>query len=144
MENQMKTVLAGVVLAVLAGGAASAATVEVRVTGAPPGKGRVLVSLCAQDEYMQKRCAHSGRAAGAAAAVSVRFPAVAPGRYVAMAFQDANGDLKLNRDWMGRPTEPWGFSGGPRSGLVLGPPAFDAVAVTIRGADAVVTVRLHS
>jgi uncharacterized protein (DUF2141 family) len=140
----MKAVLAGILSAALAGGAARAATVEVRVTGAAPGKGRVLVSLCAQDEYLQKRCAHSMRAAGAAAAVSVRFSGVAPGRYVAMAFQDENGDLKLNRDWMGRPTEPWGFSGGLRSGVVMGPPAFDAVAVTIRGADAAVAVRLHS
>jgi uncharacterized protein (DUF2141 family) len=139
----MKTVLTGVLLAVLAGGAASAATVEVRVTGAPPGKGRMLVSLCAQDEYLQQRCAHSARAAGTAAAVSVRFSGVAPGRYAAMAFQDQNGDLKLNRDLMGRPTEPWGFSGRTRSGPVMGPPAFDAVAVTIGGADAVVTVQLR-
>lgn len=46
------------------------------------------------------------------------FPAVTPGRYAVKAFLDVNGDGKLNRNPLGMPIEPFGFSNGaePRMG----------------------------
>ncbi len=40
-------------------------------------------------------------------AASVSFEGLAPGRYALMAFQDLNGDGKLNLNPMGQPTEPF-------------------------------------
>ena len=45
------------------------------------------------------------------------------------AFHDANGDGELNANFVGMPTEGYGFSNGARG--FMGPPAFGAAAVTV-------------
>jgi uncharacterized protein (DUF2141 family) len=57
--------------------------------------------------------------------VQVAF-AVSPNRAAVAAYQDINGDGKLNQNRFGVPTEPYGFSGGARRRR--GPPSFDDAA----------------
>jgi len=54
---------------------------------------------------------------------------VAPGDYAASAYQDLNGDGKLNTNLMGLPTEPYGFSKNARG--AFGPPDFKDAAFTV-------------
>ena len=47
-------------------GTAAAATVEVRVSGVSPGKGKVNVAVCDRERFL-KQCSHSGSAPAKAA-----------------------------------------------------------------------------
>ena len=66
-------------------------------------------------------------------ALPFRFDAIPPGRYVLRAFQDRNGDGRLNLGPFG-PREPVGMYRRPARMSV--PPRFDANAFTVNG-DAV-------
>lgn len=51
------------------------------------------------------------------------------GQYAAAAFQDFNGNGKLDKNFMGIPKEPYGFSQETRGSM--GPPSFAEAAVTL-------------
>ena len=51
--------------------------------------------------------------------VSIDLP---PGEYAIKAFQDLNGNGKLDTNWIGIPSEPYGFSNDVMG--VMGPPSF--------------------
>jgi uncharacterized protein (DUF2141 family) len=59
----------------------------------------------------------------------VHFKDLPPGEYAAVAFQDVNGNGKLDKNLLGMPKEPYGFSNGARGSA--GPPKFSAAAVTL-------------
>lgn len=59
----------------------------------------------------------------------VRFRDLPPGGYAAVAFQDVNGNGKLDKNLLGIPREPYGFSNSARGSA--GPPKFSAAAVTL-------------
>ena len=134
-----------IVLALLAGlaggnaGAEPSAVVEVRISGAVPG-GPVMLQLCTEAEF-RGRCAHQQRLRPDARGNAVaRFGAVTPGRYAVGAFQDVNGNGRLDFGRMGAPTEPWGFS--RDAPAVMGPPSFSDAVVPVTATGAVIPVRL--
>ncbi len=55
--------------------------------------------------------------------VEVAFDEIPDGEYAVMAFQDLNGDRRLNFDESGRPQEPYGISNNP---VLQGPPSWEA------------------
>ncbi len=57
------------------------------------------------------------------------FSGLPPGRYAVIAFQDADRDGRIDKNFVGIPTEPYGFSRNA-SGF-LGPPKFDDAAVDV-------------
>lgn len=134
-----------IILAVLAGssgpspGQTQSAVVEVRISGAVPG-GPVMLQLCTEAEF-RGRCAHQQRLRPDARGNAVaRFGAVTPGRYAVGAFQDVNGNGRLDFGRMGAPTEPWGFS--RDAPAVMGPPSFSDAVVPVTATGAVIPVRL--
>ena len=52
-----------------------------------------------------------------------------PGEYAAMAYQDKNGNGKLDKRTFGRPREPYGFSNEARA--TFGPPGFEKASFTL-------------
>ncbi len=96
--------------AMLAGlASARAATVEVEVEGAEPG-GSVYVALC-QGGLSEDDCARGQDAPVRGGALHVVFKDVTSGAYAVAAFQDLNGNGRLDRTGLGLPLEPYGFSG---------------------------------
>ena len=89
---------------------ASAATVQVEVDGIEPGGGRVRIALC-QGGLSEASCLRGDDAAASADRAVVIFQGVAPGTYAVAAYQDANGNGRLDRTGLGLPLEPYGFSG---------------------------------
>jgi uncharacterized protein (DUF2141 family) len=61
--------------------------------------------------------------------LTVHFRDLPPGLYAAVAFQDFNGNGKLDKNLFGVPREPYGFSNGARGNM--GPPTFSQAAVRI-------------
>jgi uncharacterized protein (DUF2141 family) len=76
--------------------------------------------------------------ANAALKSAVVFSNLDRGRYAAVAFHDENGDGKLDKNFLGVPTEPYGFSNDAQG--FLGPPTFDAAAVALGGGDEAIRI----
>ena len=132
------TVLAAFML--VGAGKLSAAEVTVTVTGIRSDRGTVLVAICDRASFLQPSGAFRGRAAAKAGAVSVRVEGVPPGVYAAQAYQDENGNGRIDRTLLGIPTEGIGFS--RDAPMRFGPPRFEDAAFMLDG-DAAVSVALH-
>ena len=72
---------------------------------------------------------------------AVAIKALPAGRYAVAAFEDTKGTGKLDKNFLGVPTEPYGFSNDATG--TFGPPSFDQAAVDCRGDPVVVTIHLH-
>jgi uncharacterized protein (DUF2141 family) len=131
----MRATLAGAVLLVVAAWSqsAAAAQVTVTITGVRDGRGVVRVAICPHADFLQPRCPYVGLAPAAPGAIRVVINGVPPGVYAAQAFQDANDNGILDRNWLGFPKEGIGFS--HNAPMRFGPPAFKDAAFTV-GTDA--------
>jgi uncharacterized protein (DUF2141 family) len=78
--------------------------------------------------------------ANAARKSSVVFSNLDPGRYAIMLFHDKNGNGKLDKNALGVPTEPYGFSNNVQG--FLGPPAFEKTAMRLDAGDKAVRLGL--
>ena len=71
---------------------------------------------------------------------SAVFDNLKPGRYAVIAYQDENGNRKLDL-FMGMfPEESWGLSQDP---TVMGPPSFDASAFNVADGSQTIGIRLR-
>lgn len=133
--------LAGITLWLVAAGAA-ADDLHVRVQQVKPRAGTVVVAVYdkpADFPVPAKRLAAQVVEAQGDA-VEVVFQGLAQGRYAVVAYQDENRNGRLDKNFLGLPTEPYGFSNDARGSL--GPPSFDAAAVDSAGNKPVV-INLH-
>ena len=78
--------------------------------------------------------------AAAPGAVRVVFADLAPGDYAVAAFHDADGDGELATNFLGMPTEGYGFSNGAVG--FMGPPGFEAAAVRVGTDDVRISVTI--
>jgi uncharacterized protein (DUF2141 family) len=117
---------------------ASAATVQVEVDGIEPGAGRVRVALC-QGGLSEASCARGDDTPASTARALFTFQGVAPGTYAIAAYQDSNGDGRLDRTGLGLPLEPYGFSGAVSR---RARPGFAEVAFALREPGTALRVRL--
>ena len=114
--------------------AASGGTVDVRVEN-PPGTGAVVALLFdAADAFADLRDPRMARILPAGGSGPARFEGLEPGRYAVLAFHDANGNGELDRNFIGIPREPLGFS---RRYWAKGEPAFSEAAVEVGEGESV-------
>jgi uncharacterized protein (DUF2141 family) len=118
---------------------ASAATVEVRVSGVS-AKGNVHVAVCDKERFL-KQCAYSASAPAQAGETTVVVKGVPAGTFAVLAYQDENDNNELDRNLIGIPKEAYGFSRDARG--KFGPPSFEDAAIAVGEAQATATVRLH-
>lgn len=120
---------------------APAADLEVRIDGLRSAEGDVRVALHRHvpDGKFPGDSGVVGAIMRPAAAGTLRvvFADVAPGAYAVAAFHDADGDGELAQNFVGMPTEGYGFSNGAVG--FMGPPSFEAAAVTVGEGDTVLT-----
>jgi uncharacterized protein (DUF2141 family) len=120
---------------------AGAATVEVHVTGVAAGKGSVKVAVCDQARFL-KQCLYSGSAPAREGDNTIAVRDVPAGNWAVLAFQDVNGNGELDRNFIGIPSENYGFSRDARG--KFGPPSFeDAVIAVSEDGPTVANVKLH-
>lgn len=126
---------------VLAGGATHAADLVIRVDNVRNADGQVKVALYDSADAFLKRPLRVADAPASAGATTVVIKDVAPGDYGFAVFHDANGNGSMDRNLMGMPLEPYGFSRDARPNM--GPPAFEAArfALPATGLDTSVTLR---
>lgn len=116
--------------ACLSAPAAFAGDLTVEVSGITPDRGKVYIGV-----YDQPDTFPSGRQRASQVLephdrhLTVHFNDLPPGQYAAAAFQDFNGNGKLDKNLLGIPKEPYGFSREARGSM--GPPPFAEAAVTL-------------
>jgi uncharacterized protein (DUF2141 family) len=139
-----KVLVARALLLLFSAGAAStvlAGELTIEISGVTPDRGKVYVAVYDGPETFPI----SGKQlVGRVLAASDRhltahFADLPPGQYAVVAFQDFNGNGQLDKNFLGIPKEPYGFSNGARGSA--GPPKFAAAAITL-GPDGTTKVEL--
>ncbi|MEA5536309.1 DUF2141 domain-containing protein [Crocosphaera sp. XPORK-15E] len=67
---------------------------------------------------------------------------LAPSTYAVAVFWDDNSDGQLNRNFLGVPTEKFGFSSNPV--VRTGPPKFGESAILVTGKNVIISIKLQS
>ena len=133
----MVRLIAGMLAATAVAGSAAAAQLTVKVEGADPRQGPVLIGICTGSLDLGS-CGYNQTIQQPPGDFSVVFRELPEGSYAVAAFQDTNGNNNLDRDPNGLPREPYGFSNGTGR---TAPPSFEAARVTVQG-NVVARVRL--
>lgn len=118
---------------------ASAATVQVKLEGVRSDKGVVQVAVCDESTY-RKDCHYTATAPAHAGSVTVDVANVPSGTWAVLAYHDENSNKKLDTNFVGMPTEGYGFSNGAASRF--GPPSFKEAAITVGEGTVPATVTL--
>ncbi|ACK64448.1 conserved hypothetical protein [Rippkaea orientalis PCC 8801] len=74
--------------------------------------------------------------------LQVTFDNLSPKTYAVAVFWDDNGDGELNRNFLGIPTEKFGFSSNPV--IKTGPPKFGESAILVSGKNTKIQIQLRS
>jgi uncharacterized protein (DUF2141 family) len=112
------------------GASASAASLDIQVSGVSSAKGQIMVAICDRSTFLNgKRCAYGAIAPAAQGQVRLRVDGVPAGLWAVEAFHDENGNGKLDRSLFGVPQEGTAFSRDVHGGF--GPPKFDDAAVKV-------------
>jgi uncharacterized protein (DUF2141 family) len=120
---------------------AQAASVTVTVSGIRDNRGVVRVAICPRADFLKPRCPYFALSPSEAGSVTVTINGVPPGVYAAQAYQDANDNSILDRNWLGLPKEGMGFS--RDAPMRFGPPSFADADFTLGAADAAIAFRLR-
>jgi uncharacterized protein (DUF2141 family) len=121
--------------------ASEPADVTVEIVEAPPASGTVIVALWRDEStFLKTKPYRQASVAMIDGKASAEFKDVDPGPYVVSAFLDKNNNGKLDRNVIGKPKEPFGFSNGavPR----LGPPKWQDAKFDVETSKTAVTVHL--
>lgn len=102
-------------------------------------EGLVRVAACPPDGYPEGTCRFIARAPARPGTMELRIAGLPEGRFGLSAYQDVDGDGRLGKDWLGRPTEPVGFGNDAPIGR-FGPPGFEAAGIAIPASGEVHTV----
>jgi uncharacterized protein (DUF2141 family) len=73
--------------------------------------------------------------------VAINFSNLNPGSYAVAVIHDANSDKNLNRNYLGIPTEGFGFSRNPQ--IVSGPPKFGDTSFLVVGDSTNIAIQLQ-
>ena len=114
---------------------------EVTVSGVRSNAGHVLVAVCDKATFLQETCRYKGRVPSGVGTVTVRITGVPPGTYAAQAYADENDNGKIDRSFLGIPTEGIGFSNDAK--MRFGPPSFADAAFTLGPGGGRIGFSLH-
>ena len=128
-------------LAIAAAPAATADTLNIDVTNIKSATGKVLVALFDANGFAANKSLRGAVAEVTGDTVRVSFEGVAPGTYGVKVYHDVNGNGKLDRNLIGIPSEPYGFSND--APVRMGPPRWADAAFEYSAGTAVQTITLN-
>jgi uncharacterized protein (DUF2141 family) len=126
-------------LFVLAISSAQAATLTIRAEGVQSAQNMVYAGICDRS-FEEATCPYKDRGSAKAGVVELRVRNVKPGSYAIAVFHDVNGNGQLDRNFIGLPNEPYGFSNdvGRR-----GPPNFGAAVIVVKEPSTTVVIPIR-
>lgn len=122
-------------------GMAQAADLTVNVAGLKNANGQVLVAMFDRAAGFLKQPVRVAAVTAQQGTVNVSFTGLPAGDYALNVFHDENANGKLDKNVIGMPTEPYGFSNDAAGNY--GPPSFQDAAVRLAdtGGSATITLR---
>jgi len=132
--------LSSALLALIAAAPALAADLAVTITNARNADGTMLIAVCDEPNFLDGACVKTMKVKAQTAPLRVVIPGMPPGRWAVQVIHDENDNVDFDRNFLGIPTEGYGFSNNPRG--TFGPPDFDDAAVTMEGRPLDLTVEL--
>ncbi len=115
---------------------AEAATLVIRAEGVATPDGTIYAGICDRS-FEEATCPYRTRAQARAGTVEMRVRNVQPGTYAIAVFHDRNGNGRLDRNLLGLPAEPYGFSNNVGR---MGVPNFGAALVTVGASTTTVVI----
>jgi len=129
-----------IVFAVLAAAQGDHA-LRVSVKGIKGGSGTVYVAAYRDSaSFLADGKAFQTASGPAAEGASFTFDKLPAGTYAVSAFLDENGNGKLDKNFLGMPTEPWGVSNNPKRGMRA--PHFDEASFEYDGGGKNIEIEL--
>ena len=125
--------------AVLSMAPAHALDLTIEVSGARSDKGHVMAAIYADAASWMKQSLHAERVVAGERTLLV-FRNLAPGTYALALYHDENSNGVLDRNIVGLPTEPFGFSRDARA--MMSAPKFETAALALQ-ADTTIVVNLQ-
>ncbi len=125
-------------------GPPTATTLMVKVAGLRNGKGLIAVSLYADDKskfLVKKGSIYVARVDAAAPVTRLCIHLPKPAVYAIAVYHDEDASRKLNRSFIGLPTEGFGFSNNPRTFMSL--PSFSSVRLSVPHSGMETTINLR-
>jgi len=119
--------------------AASGGSVEVKIEGIASTDGLIYASLFSSANGFpdERELAVANRSVPASdssnGTLVLKFPDIPAGTFAISIMHDANANGKLDTNFMGIPSEDYGFSQNPNS--MFGPPSFDKAAVSLAAGE---------
>lgn len=130
LQRAIRVLPAGGFSLFLLAGLAQAGDLTVVVSGVTKAEGQVMVALFNDPAGFPRGKVLNGQMTPAKPGqVEVVFKDLAPGSYAVSAYQDLNGNQRLDANMVGMPTEPFGFSRDAKG--QFGPPKFDDAVVKV-------------
>lgn len=122
----------------------SGARLVVRITGLEPASGQVAVALYDSEQAYETGAAPLRRGSvtvGPDGVTEWPVEGLAPGVYAVAVYLDRNGNGELDRNRLGIPKEPYGFSNDARG--AFGPPTFGAARFSLDAAGTSIEITLR-
>lgn len=120
---------------------AHAADLTVDVAGLTDANGQLLVAVFDRADSFLKQPVRTAAAAAQSGTVRLILAGLPAGDYALSVFKDANGNGKLDRNPVGMPIEPYGFSNDAAGSY--GPPSYLASLVHLPPVGASTTINLR-
>ena len=116
-----------------------------QLTNLRGGRGACYLALFASADGFPRQASQAVRTlrlpvSGATASFS--FENLPPGSYALAVYHDENSNGKLDNNFLGLPTERYGFSNNARS-MMFSPPSFGAARFVVVGAGTAIVVKLR-
>jgi uncharacterized protein (DUF2141 family) len=119
---------------------AVAGEVDIRLHGVASSEGKVRLALFEDQAAFEASRQLAGTFVPANPdGVEVVFRNVPAGTYAISAYHDRNGNTELDRNLVGMPVEPFGFSNDARG--TFGPPSFEKMSFAV--GDASIALEIH-
>lgn len=118
-------------------------TLTILVQGVASAQGQVTALLYASDDGFPAKEAKAKQRVSVPASVGsvrLRFEHVAPGTYAVTVYHDANGNGKLDSNWIGIPKEPVAVSNNAKGRM--GPPKFKDAKFSVESGQKDVQISL--
>ncbi len=130
------------VLAALSAVSAQASQLTVEITDLRTEKGAVMVALIDSPAGWDdgKKAVARRMLTPAGDTLTLAFDDLKPGQYAVQVMHDENSNGKLDTNFIGMPTEGYGFSNNPR---VMRRPKYDEARFDVGADDASITVKLR-
>lgn len=126
--------------ALLSSQAAAAAELKVEIRNVGSSEGSIRVALYASEQAFLKNLYAGQIAPAQKGSIAVRFGDVPPGSYALSVYHDENENGELDKNFLGIPTEPYGFSNNARG--MFGPASFGDAMVAIEDQARQIVIRL--